>query len=80
MTRDRFTWLGAVSALIVLAADQASKWWILNGLDLPARGPVRLLPVLNFDDGVEPRRNVRLVEWAWSMEHALLWSSWPSPS
>lgn len=48
MTRDRFTWLGAVSALIVLAADQGSKWWILNGLDLPARGPVRLLPVLDF--------------------------------
>lgn len=48
MTRDRFTWLGAVAALVVLAADQGSKWWILNGLDLPARGDVRLLPVLDL--------------------------------
>lgn len=48
MTRDRFTGLGVVSALIILAADQGSKWWILNGLDLPARGSVRLLPVLDL--------------------------------
>ncbi len=48
MSRDRFTWLGALSALAVLAADQGSKWWILHGLDLPARGSVRLLPVLDL--------------------------------
>lgn len=48
MTRDRFTWLGGLSALIILAADQGSKWWILNGLDLPARGSLRLLPVLDL--------------------------------
>ena len=48
MTRDRFTWIGALSALMILAADQGSKWWVLNGLDLPARGPVRLLPVLDL--------------------------------
>ena len=48
MTRDRYTWLGIVSALIVLAADQGSKYWILNGLDLPQRGNVRLLPVLDL--------------------------------
>ncbi len=39
---------GIVTALIVLAADQASKWWVLHVLDLPALGSVRLLPVLNF--------------------------------
>ena len=39
---------GLLAAAIVLAADQASKWWILYGLDLPALGSVRLLPVLNL--------------------------------
>ena len=48
MRQGRYTWLGIVSALVVLAADQASKWWILNGLDLPQSGNVRLLPVLDL--------------------------------
>jgi signal peptidase II len=33
---------------VILAADQASKWWILEGLRLPERGQVVLLPVLNL--------------------------------
>ncbi len=48
MTRRRLTWLGIVAAVVVLAADQISKWWILNGLDLPRLGQVRLLPVLDL--------------------------------
>ena len=40
--------LGIVAALIVLAADQASKWWVLAVLDLPALGSVEVLPVLNL--------------------------------
>ncbi len=40
--------LGLGLALIVLLGDQASKYWILNGLDLPALGSVALLPVLNL--------------------------------
>ncbi len=40
--------LGLLTALIVLAADQASKWWVLNGLDLPTLRQVVLLPVLNL--------------------------------
>ena len=48
MTRNRLTLLGIVAALIVLAVDQASKWWILYRLDLPDTGQVVLLPVLNF--------------------------------
>lgn len=44
----RFTWLGAVAALAVLAADQASKYWVLHGLRLPELGSVAVLPVLNF--------------------------------
>ena len=40
--------LGLIAALIVLAADQASKWWVLNVLDLPSLRQVVLLPVLNL--------------------------------
>ena len=39
---------GLLSAAIVVVADQASKWWILNGLHLPELGSVPLLPVLNL--------------------------------
>ncbi|HQT85160.1 MULTISPECIES: signal peptidase II [Acidiphilium] len=39
---------GVVMALVVLLADQASKYWVLYGLDLPQRAVVRILPVLNF--------------------------------
>lgn len=35
-------------AALVLAADLWSKHWVLFGLDLPQRGSVRILPVLNF--------------------------------
>ncbi len=48
MTRNRLTALGLLAALLVLIADQASKWWILNGIDLPALGQVVVLPVLNL--------------------------------
>ena len=40
--------LGVLTALIVLAADQASKWWVLHVLDLPDLRQVVLLPVLNL--------------------------------
>ncbi len=39
---------GVVMALVVLLADQASKYWVLYGLDLPQRAVVRILPELNF--------------------------------
>lgn len=48
MTRNRLTLLGALAAVIVLVADQASKWWILYRLELPEIGQVIVLPVLNF--------------------------------
>ena len=48
VTRNRLTGFGIVSALVVLAADQASKWWILHGIDLPQVGQIVLLPVLNL--------------------------------
>ncbi len=48
MAHSRLTALGAGAAVVILVADQASKWWVLNVLDLPARGSVALLPVLNL--------------------------------
>ncbi len=39
---------GLIAAVLVLAADQASKAWIVNGLRLPELGSVRLLAVLNL--------------------------------
>ncbi len=46
--RGRRLAFGLVIALLVLALDQASKFWVLHGLALAARGPLVLLPVLNF--------------------------------
>jgi lipoprotein signal peptidase len=48
MTHNRLTLLGILAALVVLVADQASKWWILNVLHLADIGQIVLLPVLNF--------------------------------
>lgn len=40
--------IGLVTAILIFVADQASKWWILHGLNLPEIGQVVILPVLNF--------------------------------
>ncbi|MBV9653889.1 MAG: signal peptidase II [Acetobacteraceae bacterium] len=40
--------LGLFAALLVLVADQASKWWVLDVIDLPRVGQIVLLPVLNL--------------------------------
>ena len=39
---------GFLLALIVLAADQLSKWWILESFNLPQKGSVEILPFLNL--------------------------------
>ena len=39
---------GVLVAVLVLLADQASKWWVLDVLHLPELGSVPLLPVLNL--------------------------------
>ena len=39
---------GLLAALLVLLADQASKWWVLDVLNLPVRGQVPVLPVLSL--------------------------------
>ena len=48
--KGRANWrlYGLFLGLLVLLADQWSKYWVLYGLDLPRRGMVRILPVLNF--------------------------------
>jgi signal peptidase II len=48
MTRRNFLPLGVVAGVLVLIADQASKWWVLNVLDLPDLRQLVLLPVLNL--------------------------------
>jgi signal peptidase II len=48
VTRNRLTMLGAFAAVVVLIADQVSKWWVVDVLHLPQVGQIVLLPVLNF--------------------------------
>ena len=40
--------VGIIAGLLVLAADQASKYWVLHVLDLPDLRQLVLLPVLNL--------------------------------
>ena len=42
------TRLGLLAAVLVFAADQGSKWWILEVLRLPDLVTVPVLPVLNL--------------------------------
>ena len=48
MTRSPALSIGLIAGLVTLAADQLSKWWVLNVLDLPSLRQVALLPVLNL--------------------------------
>ena len=40
--------LGVLAGALVLLADQASKWWMLDGLHLSEVGSIEVLPFLNF--------------------------------
>ena len=48
VSRDRHVRAGLLAAVLVLLADQASKWVILSPIDLPERGQIVLAPVLNL--------------------------------
>lgn len=48
MSRNGLTALGVITGLLVLVADQASKWWVLDRIDLPELRQIELLPVLNL--------------------------------
>ena len=44
----RLTLLGVAMALATVLADQASKWWVLDVFDLPAKASVAVMPGLNL--------------------------------
>jgi signal peptidase II len=46
--RDRYLRTGLITAVLVLLADQASKWAMLSPIQLPQRGQIVLAPVLNL--------------------------------
>jgi signal peptidase II len=46
--RNRLTVLGLIALVLVFAADQGSKTWVLQGLQLPLLGRVDLLPMLSL--------------------------------
>jgi hypothetical protein len=48
VTRNHLTILGLAAAVVVLAADQATKWWILDVVRLQDISQIVLLPVLNL--------------------------------
>lgn len=48
MSRTARTWTGAGIALATLAADQASKYWVLDILRLPDLRSIEVMPFLNF--------------------------------
>lgn len=48
MRRRSLIPLGLAAAAIVLAADQASKWYVRDVLHVPERGTLPVLPVLNL--------------------------------
>lgn len=39
---------GVLLSILLVAADQLSKYWVLQGLNLPEVGSIALLPFLNF--------------------------------
>lgn len=44
----RHALFGYLVAATILVADQLSKFWIVDLIQLPARGRIELLPILNF--------------------------------
>jgi signal peptidase II len=46
--KPRLVPLGLIALVVVLAADQGSKWWILDILHLQGVGRIDLLPVLSL--------------------------------
>ena len=48
MTRNALTLLGLAASLVVLGADQASKYWVLEILRLPELGTVPVMALLSL--------------------------------
>ena len=47
-TARRHSVFGYLIAAVILIADQVSKFWIVDLIQLPRRGQIELLPILNF--------------------------------
>ncbi len=56
----------------MLAADQASKWWVLNGLRLPELGSVAVLPGLNLTMQMNPGVTFGLLRGFGAAQHWVL--------
>ena len=72
MNRANYLPLGLIAAIVVLIVDQASKWWVLNRLDLPELRQVVLLPVLNLTMVWNPGVTFGLLNGLGSWGHVLL--------
>lgn len=48
MKQPNYLTLGLIAGLLTLVADQLSKWWVVNVLDLPDLRQIVVLPVLNL--------------------------------
>ena len=46
---SRLGWLAYAAAVLIVAADQVSKAWVLGGLHLVEGAPIRLLPILRLN-------------------------------
>lgn len=89
MTRARITplgWLAYGLAALVVAVDQLSKFWIVEGLQLPSRGPIAVTPFFDltmvWNRGVSfglLRADADLARWglaAFSVAVAVIFAVW----
>jgi signal peptidase II len=72
MNRPSFMPLGLIAGLVVLVADQLSKWWVLNVLDLPGLRQIVLLPVLNLTMVMNPGVTFGLLTGLGAWGHVIL--------
>ena len=72
MNRPGFMSLGLIAGLVVLVADQVSKWWVLNVLDLPDLRQIVLLPVLNLTLVMNPGVTFGLLTGLGAWGHVIL--------
>lgn len=45
---NKLFWRGLIGAAAIVALDQASKFWIVHGIDLPARGRIEISGVFDL--------------------------------
>ena len=82
MNRPNFMPLGVIAGLVVLVADQVSKWWVLQCAGPAGAAPDRAAAGAEPDHGVESRGDVRPAERPWQPGGMCSWrrSRWRSSS